>query len=471
MIKRRKTADQAVSADLADVNEQELAKDTYQRSISGTEEKREDSIGGDLPKNVDAATADGSAEELPVPARSDGCASPVAVDLPNDDGTVQPRDNEKEAAKDKERTPPPSSPPKRRYKSGAPYVAVILLCLALGIALVVGAALSRERDEQIISGDHPTQGESDTEHTQKEQTGGKLGAEEIYARGVRSSVSVAVTADGNTEYYSGVAVFDGGYVATLCEAVMADGIAEIVTCDGSVFPASVVGADRTVNLALLRTDATELERVSVGSSQSLSEGNSVFAIGNVGGGRYASSLLATQVAYRERQPLMECCDGVERKVTVIQLGELNDASLKGCPIFDVYGQAVAIMLASAADGQASLAIPLDKAMAVLEDMLGGRTPSQDALCSLAYAPPSLGILGQQSCLGEVWGVKVVDFSDAVSDSASKLRVGDLIWKVNDAAVTDTSQLREQTERYRAGDSVEVFVWRYGQALSFYVRLE
>lgn len=487
MVKRRKMTNTAPSVDLSDVNEQELAKDTSAgedtklKWIQEKEQKRESS--GDTAEKIpleSSTTSDNDvsvivspvAEERSLPTTSDDVKEVTVPVEPQKGGkdTEPPRtgggeDRDNDSAEEEE-----PRVRKKRHKSGAPYVAVILTCLVLSVSLVVGAAFSRRRQEQEVAIDTRETTESTEGETEKVVTGDKLGAEEIYARGVRSSVSVAVTADGETEYYSGFAVFGDGYVATLCEAVESASSVEIVTCDGSVFPASVVGADRTVNLALLRTDAKELEGVSVGVSASLSEGNSVFAIGSVGGGRYASSLLATQVAYRERQPLMECYDGVQRRVTAIQLGALSDTSLKGCPIFDTYGKAVGIMLAAATDGEASLAIPLDRAMSVLEVMRKGETPSEEVLCSLAYTPPRLGISGEQAQVGEVWGVRVVDFADAASDAAAKLRIGDLIWRVNDTVVTDTSTLREQTERYRAGESVEVYVYRDGQTLSFFVSL-
>ncbi len=477
MMKRRKMTHDSPPEALADVNEQELAKDTGARYIfedgeptteQTAETERKGALDEKTEKNDGFIIISKDTEDIPLPTPAKERAGEVPVESAASDGTQQPP---REEQTEKRQAPPPQ-PPKRRHKSGALYVAVILLCLVLSVGLIVGAAFLRRGEEQTFITDTQPQKESSlTTETDAPMTGTRLSAEEIYARGVKSSVSVAATANGETEYYSGFCVFSGGYVATLCEAVDGKSSVEIMTWDGGVFPATVVGADRSVNLALLKTDADMLEGVSVGASSSLCEGNSVFAIGNVGGGRYASSLLATQIAYRERQPLVECCDGIERRVTAIQLGALDDSALKGCPIFDTYGQAVAITLATATDGQASLAIPLDRAIAVLDVMRAGGTPSEDILCSLAYTPPKLGILGEQAQAGAVWGVRIIDFTDSASDSAAKLRVNDLVWRINDAAVTDTASLREQTEKYRVGESVEVFVLRGGQALSFYVVLE
>lgn len=463
MIKRRKTVRRETADDLADVNEQELAKDIEinERSLDVDDDNQaHDMVNPQVeikePTKTQAVekaqTADAS-DVVPVGEIHDGAqAKETKVGI---DGFEKIE----------------VSNPKRRRRGtrGAFYVAVMIFCLLTAVALVVGTLLLDKEEPQATVLDGTTQEEQSAPLTEAPQTSGeRLGAEEIYERGVKSTVTVAATANGSVEYFSGFAVFGRGYVATLCEAIDGKSSVEIVTYEGQAFPATVVGADRSVNLALLKTDALTLDGVSVGRTDTLGVGNSVFAIGNVGGGRYASSLLATQVAYCERSPLIECCDGVTRRVTAIQLGALDDEALKGCPIFNCYGEAVAITLASVEDGAASLAIPLDKAITVLLQMKNGEVLNEDVLCSLAYKPPQLGIIGEQAQLGEVWGILITDFTDPDSDCASKLRIGDLIWKIGNAAVGDLDSLKRQMELNRAGDTVEVFVRRNSQALSFFV---
>lgn len=463
MIKRRKTVRRETADDLADVNEQELAKDidVNDNSFKTSDDKEErDTL--KLQAEIKEPTEEREDEKaqicdangvVPVGEVYEGARSQKSSKRADDFENVE------------------LSKPKRRKRTsrGALYVAIMILCLLLAVSLVVGTILSDSEEQWITELDDTIQAEQTAPLTEAPQTSGeRLGAEEIYERGVKSTVTVAATANGSVEYFSGFAVFGRGYVATLCEAIDGKSSVEIVTYEGQAFPATVVGADRSVNLALLKTDALTLDGVSVGRTDTLGVGNSVFAIGNVGGGRYASSLLATQVAYCERSPLIECCDGVTRRVTAIQLGALDDEALKGCPIFNCYGEAVAITLASVEDGAASFAIPLDKAITVLLQMKNGEVLNEDVLCSLAYKPPQLGIIGEQAQLGEVWGILITDFTYPDSDCASKLRIGDLIWKIGNAAVGDLDSLKRQMELNRAGDTVEVFVRRNSQALSFFV---
>ena len=100
----------------------------------------------------------------------------------------------------------------------------------------------------------------------------------------------------------------------------------------------------------------------------------------------------------------------------------------------------------------------------------GGEPSEELLARLAFLPASLGIIGEQAQAGELFGVSVKGFADDSSDAAAKLREGDLIFRINDTLIPDTVTLKSELEKLTPGDSVEVFVYRQEQRLSFFVVL-
>ena len=68
------------------------------------------------------------------------------------------------------------------------------------------------------------------------------------------------------------------------------------------------------------------------------------------------------------------------------------------------------------------------------------------------------------------GLRIVSFESETADVAQKLRVGDVIVAVGETEISTAEELSEVVREYSAGESAEIFVWRDGQTLSFFVEL-
>lgn len=479
-MKRRKMDEHG--GDLADVNEQELAKDGGaecdfgERDITGTET----ADGGSAPvcdENDDAGDANAEADKIPssgdteeiLPTPVENVTEVVGRELPKADGEAREQEppSEERKATEKKQKQTTKRPHKENKKSGRGYIAIIAACFLASMALLVFTYVGNRRDS-----------ESETEQTQSEASGNALintqpptspiGGGEIYKAYASSTVTVVATGENGVSYGSGFCIFEGGFVATLYETVANAGSIEITLDDGSVFSAQTVGGNATVNLALLRTDAPTLACVGVGSTESLSAGSELYAIGSMGGGKYGASLVSCEVSYALRSPELMGFDGSLRRVSAIQISGDLDGTMRGCPVFTDSGDAVAILL-SIGDG-VNFALPLDGAAEVLGAFRDGKEPSAEVLYALAYIPPVLGILGEQAETDGICGVAVMGFDDENSDAAAKLRTGDIIFRINDTLTPDTVSLAEEIEKHRPGENVEIYVYRNGQRLSFYVIL-
>jgi S1-C subfamily serine protease len=360
---------------------------------------------------------------------------------------------------------------RKRGASGAPYVALIVLCF-LGAAALIGYVSYSEyaqRPEALPPVEDQSADDS-ADHSTPLPLPDVSDAQTVYLVGAKSSVGVAVTRGGKTQYASGTVVFDGGFVATLFEVVADAERIEIITADGSRFPAELIGTEPRVNLALLSCPAS-LSAVSVVSDGATAAGSSVFAIGNLEGDGYGASLVRTYVAYADRQARIDDADGKEWVWSVIQLGRLGDESLAGCPVFDPSGHAVSIALSCPPQGEVSLAIPIERALAVLRCIRDGTPAPEAALAAIAHAPPTLGILGEQRQTDSLVGICVVGFTSSDCDAAKKLRAGDIIYKIGDTPTPDAATLKGAVECKKPSESVEVFISRGNQKLSFWVQLQ
>lgn len=468
MRKRQTRRDGREAYDLADVNEQELAKDPYggennsrsetrseaRAEREGTAQRKQDTKIPPFGERKEPKSAQTSGGELEGAAKLS--ALPPAPEQTVSDG----KDARKSEQKAKKRS---------RRASGAPYVALIILCF-IGASALIGYSYFERRDTEVMlpaDSSSPDVGEQQSPSPSPLPEQGD--ASTVYDLCSQSAVTVAATKDGVTRYLSGTVVFEGGFVATLCESVADADKIVVISADGTQFPAELVGAQERVNLALLSTQA-HLPAVIVGSD-ALFAGSEVFAIGSLDSGSFCSSLICTRVARADRQARISDGDGKEWIWSVLQLGRLSDPSLGGCPIFNSSGQAIGIATSCPPEGEVSLAIPMERALDVLRAIREGGEVPASVLDAIVHAPPTLGILGEQRSTESVVGVCVVGFTNESSDAARKLRVGDVIYKIGDVPTPDTVTLRAAVEARRPSEAVEIFVWRGTQRLSFWVNLQ
>lgn len=480
MIRRRKIN---VSDDmLADVNEQELAKATD--SVSDVNGKAGTDIAGEYSvpvsdedeNSVGASRTDkteyadnASEEKLPVTNRveeNEVCSLVQMSSKGNESADREIPRGEKRTAE-----PPKKNDTVKKQRTGKGYTVLICACMLVGIMMLAYAFSTAESAEEPL---HETDAEDkktvDGNDVYAIPSVTALNAEKIYEVCSGTAVTVIVHGNSGDRYYSGFGLFSDGYIATLYEAISDGEHIEIMLADGSIYPAEAVGGNSVIDLALIRTEAAVLDYVNVGARSTLKTGGVAYAIGSIGNGSYGASLITCDVACESRSSEIVGPDGVRRRVGAIQLSGLYDAELAGCPVFNKYGDAVAIVLTAGDNANTCLAVSLEAAVTVLEAVKRGDEPTNESVYAIAYIPPVLGILGEQVQLDAICGVAVKGFTNEESDAASKLRIDDVIFRVNSTVIADTATLSEEIEKYRPSDSVEVYVYRNGQSLSFYVEL-
>ncbi len=468
-MRKRKFSPNSSHAELSDVNEQELAKDGESLFCENRKSGTDTQKGESAPDFVVKAPTKNTAV---VKFNTGKPTQRRSIRRENSTNASEKAQNSKVS---QEKYEDEYTPLRKSGKSPLAriYGAVIVLCVLASIVMLVftsnNSNIPSPTDTDTNQVPSAEDSSADTEIPQPSTNTDIEGADGIYKNGVKSTVSVISTKDGEKQIYSGFAIFDGGYIATLYEAVGEDNL-KIVTHDGKSYPAELVGADPSVNLALLKSDGAHLEPLSTQNTQQLTLGESVFAIGNLGNEQYISSLITGEVAYLDRQASLMFPDGIERQANTLQLSSLTPKGMGGCPIFDRYGKVVALMLATGTDAEASLAYDINDVIQVLHKLKDGEPPSKEALYTLAFAPAKLGIFGEQTIEDGLWGISVKGFSHNGSDASLKLCVGDLIYKCDNTLVGSVSSFSELLSGHVSGDTIEIFVLRKSQRLSFFVTL-
>lgn len=247
---------------------------------------------------------------------------------------------------------------------------------------------------------------------------------------------------------SGIIMQADGVILTNAHVVGAARQVEIGLADGRVLQGQVVGRDPTIDVAVVRVEASGLPAAPVGDSDQLQVGQAAIAIGNPLG--------------LERTVTSGVVSAINRSPRGFGLDELiqTDAAISpgnsGGPLLDSRGQVIgmntAVIRAPGAEGL-GFAIPINLAKDVVQQVLTtGRVTR--AFLGIEYRDIDEQ-LARQFGLPVQQGVIVAAVGRGTPADRAGIRPGDIITQIGNTEVTQGGDLRRALRARQPGDRVEI----------------
>jgi S1-C subfamily serine protease len=269
---------------------------------------------------------------------------------------------------------------------------------------------------------------------------------------------------------SGFIIDRDGHVLTNYHVIAEARQVEVTLHNRKKYRASVVGTDRSHDLAIIQIKAPDLNPMVLGDSRNLQVGQKVYAIGNPFGlaGTLTSGIVSSIRSVQEP-------DGMTIDEAIQTDAAINPGN-SGGPLLNSHGEVIGIntMIASNVGQNAGIgfAIPINTAKAVLNDLLTLGRVRRPALgvVTLPISPDIADQLGLASDYG-LLVIRVVPGGAAEraglkggSERAylgnTPIMVGgDLIIAIDGQDVQDQQELSRVMNNHRAGDSVRVTIYR------------
>src|SRR5580658_3066960 len=269
---------------------------------------------------------------------------------------------------------------------------------------------------------------------------------------------------------SGFVIDKDGHILTNYHVIADARQVEVTLHDRKKFKATIVGTDKSHDLAIVQIKAPNLQPMTLGDSTNLQVGQKVYAIGNPFG---LNGTLTRGIVSSIRQ--VQEPDGL-----VIDEAIQTDAAINpgnsGGPLLNWHGEVIGIntMIASNVGQSAGIgfAIPINTAKAVVNDLVTlGRVRR-----------PALGVrtipidseLASQMGLASDYGLLIVQVVPGGAADNAGLRGGseraylgnipimvggDLIVAIDGKQMEDQQELAQIMNNHRAGDTVRVTVYR------------
>jgi len=254
---------------------------------------------------------------------------------------------------------------------------------------------------------------------------------------------------------SGVLISPDGEILTnnhVIEAIKGGASSiEVKISSGRTFKATVLGRDPELDIALIKINAAHLPFAQLGDSDAMRVGEWVVAIGNPLG--LDHTVTHGIISAKGRQI---SGPGLE---SFLQTDAAINRGNSGGPLLNLRGEVIGINTAIRADGQnIGFAVPVDKVKEVLQELRGGRAVRRGYL---GVGTKDLDEAFQDS-LGIRAGAVVSDVVRGGPGDKAGVKRLDVITAVDRTAIASGEELVAAISSHRAGDAIQVTVFRDGQ---------
>ncbi len=260
---------------------------------------------------------------------------------------------------------------------------------------------------------------------------------------------------------SGFVVSSEGLIVTN-KHVVADASAgyRIFTRDNKLYEVEKVFRDPANDLAILKVNIPkgELKAVELGDSDGLKVGQFVIAIGTALG-EFRNTVTTGVISGLGRGIVAGSpFEGAENLENVIQTDAAINPGNSGGPLINSLGQVIGVNVAVASGAQnIGFALPIK----VVKDTLANFNRTGQ------FSRPFLGVryrmIGSEEAVSKGWveGAGVIEVVAGSPAEAEGLKAGDIIFKINGEKLTDKNNLATIISKKKAGDKLELSVWRDG----------
>ena len=294
---------------------------------------------------------------------------------------------------------------------------------------------------------------------------GSLSLQEIYVKVIDAVVSISCNFPGGSSTGTGVILSTEGYVVTNAHVVEGATSIQVLLNDGRTLDATLLGADRISDLAVLEIKADNLVAAQLGDSSMLRVGDVVVAIGDPLGITLRGTMTDGIVSAINRDVMV---DG--RVMNLIQTNAALNSGNSGGPLINCYGQVIGINTMKIGDYVSAAGV----------EGLGFAIPSTtvssivNQLLEQGYISgrPSLGISGESiSRVYQMYyrlpnGLHITYVEPGSAADQVGIEIGDILLRVENTTVTTNHELESALYSYVPGDTVKLVIYRNG--VQYYV---
>ncbi len=238
----------------------------------------------------------------------------------------------------------------------------------------------------------------------------------------------------------------------------------IITVSEEEVTPTVLGRDAYLDLAVLRIDKRYANLVAtIGSSEKMNLGDTVFTVGSPLGYNYRGSVTAGVLSGKDRMVSTSTSnsDNADWVVRVLQIDASINPGNSGGPLLNINGEVIGIcslkLIKDNIEGM-GFAIPIEYAMSHVKTLEAGEEIKWPVLgIGMVNVSDKAGLINKdiQITKNMKEGVVVTNVKEATGASKAGLQKGDIIIELAGVKVKDIAHLRYELYQHQKGDTIAV----------------
>lgn len=268
-----------------------------------------------------------------------------------------------------------------------------------------------------------------------------------------------------------------GYILTNNHVISGSKKIEVTNTENVTVEATLLGSDEYADLAVLRVDKSfVLQVATLGSSTDSEIGDTVFAVGTPVDVKYAGSVTKGIISGKNRMVNVTLDDGGAFMMEVIQTNTAINPGNSGGPLVNINGEVIGINTLKLVEDEIEgmgFAIPIEMATSVLDRLEKGEEIERPLLgVSMVDANNQYALFSYKVYLDKDYekGVVVIDVEKDSPAGVAGLQKDDVILKINDVEIEDTTHLKYILYKYSVGDTIKLEYERDGKTNTVEIKL-
>lgn len=374
-----------------------------------------------------------------------------------------------------------NGPQKKQKKEKKPHnkmarvmVATIAICTVASLALggVSGALVTSyllQNNKATTSQSSPstsstTSSSGGTVYTDSDGSNGTLSVSGVVQKVGDSVVAIDVsTSSGEfkdmpmseSSSGSGVIISSDGYIVTNNHVVEGGNSITVYLRNGDSYEATVVGTDKTTDLALLKIEATDLIYAEFGDSSTLQVGDTAIAIGNPLGLLHGTATTGI-ISALDRELTID-----NETMNLLQTDASISPGNSGGGLFNAKGELIGIVNAKSSAEYAEgigFAIPINDVKPVVEALKENGYVTGRPVIGVSMIDISTQAMANMYRVDRL-GVYIYDVTEGGTADTAGLQSGDCVVSINGTNVSTSSEVSKIVKGSQVGDKLTFVIYR------------
>lgn len=270
------------------------------------------------------------------------------------------------------------------------------------------------------------------------------------------------------------------YLVTNTHVINSAKKVDIRLADGTKVPGEIVGSDTYSDIAVVKIAADNVTTVAeFGDSDQLTVGETAIAIGSPLGSEYANTVTQGIVSSLNRNVSLKSEDGQAISTNAIQTDTAINPGNSGGPLINIQGQVIGITSSKiASNGGTSVeglgfAIPANDVINIIKQLEKDGKVTRPALGIHMVNLSNLSTTDLQKLKlpGNITSGVAVRSVQKNMPANGHLQQYDVITKIDDKAISSTTELQSALYSHSIGDSMTVTYYRDGKEETTTIKLD